>query len=201
MSPQPLRRRDSPKVTVLELGCCLWSWGRCYLYLLEAWLLQGHFHGIGTWRVALEADPGPGRGGAGFAWMIFPRGTWTSDCHTGLASPGRSLGGDSQRPSHQIQNLVNRSPGRRQGLPASVCSWAPPSEMAQGPSVKASALSEALSPSSAPLWFGAQQCLQQSLLQPESKGKWDLLTQEQQPMVSLMGLAPSRAWMGVTEPV
>lgn len=41
--------------------------------------------------------------------------------------------------------------------------WAPPPEVAQGPSVRASALSQTFSSSSAPLWFGAQPCLERSL--------------------------------------
>lgn len=41
--------------------------------------------------------------------------------------------------------------------------WAPPPEVAQGPSGRASALSQTFSSSSAPLWFGAQPCLERSL--------------------------------------
>lgn len=37
--------------------------------------------------------------------------------------------------------------------------------------------------------------------QPESKGKWGLLTEEWQPVASLLGLAPSGARMRMTEPV
>ena len=61
-------------------------------------------------------------------------------------------------------------------------------EVAQGPSVKASAISQALSSSLTPLWFGAHQCLEQSRLpihiRRRARGS-RLLAKERQPMASL----------------
>ena len=112
--------------------------------------------------MALEAGPGSGRGGLGFAWMILPRGHGPQSATWALLLLGEACwGGGGGNPRGRVtkQNLDKESHGRRQGLLASVCLWG-----TQGPTVKVSALSQALSSSSAPLWFGAQQCLKQSLL-------------------------------------
>lgn len=69
-------------------------------------------------------------------------------------------------------------------------------EVAQSPNVKVSALSQTLCCSSATLWFGAQQCLEQSWLpiriRQRAKGSRPL-AEERQSMASLLGPVLCRA--------
>lgn len=62
-----------------------------------------------------------------------------------------------------------------------------------------SVLSQTLSSSSAPLWFGAQQCLEQSWLptpiRQRTRGSRSL-TKDRQPMTNLLSPVPRRAWTG-----
>lgn len=77
----------------------------------------------------------------------------------GLVSPGRGLG-EITATKHRIGIMeVKKHDGN---FSAFCVPLTPLPAVAQGPSVKVSALSQTLSSSSAPMWFGAQQCLEQS---------------------------------------
>lgn len=96
---------------------------------------------------------------------------------------------DSQRPICQTQELGNWKQERGKGF-LGLCALVPLPEVALGPSVTVSALSQTLSSSLILLWFGAYQGLCSSLYfshELESKGKW-LGSEEWQPMASLWGL-------------